>query len=211
MIYVENVFICIVAPLLITMICTDKRGRSNLIFFIAGMATCLLSAYVNTFFARFYDASIIQATVELAPVIEETMKILPLLFFLLVYEPEQWEVRSAIIFVAAGFATFENTCYLIGNGTSQLWFLIMRGFGTGTMHIVCGAIVGYGILYVWKRPWLKVPGAFGLFCIAINFHAIYNLLLSMGGVVQMVGLVIPIFTVFFGVVINKLIWSKMTM
>lgn len=42
---------------------------------------------------------------------------------------------------------------MIENGTSQLLFLLMRGFGTGAIHIVCGAVVGYGLLYVWERPW----------------------------------------------------------
>ncbi len=208
MIYIENAFICIAAPLLIAMLCADKRSRPVFIFFIAGMGMCLLSAYINTFFASYYDADIIQATVELAPVIEETMKLLPILFFLLVYEPKQRDARSAILFVAAGFATFENTCYLIENGSSQLLYLLMRGFGTGAMHIACGAIVGYGLLYVWKKPWLKVAGVFGLFCIAITFHAIYNLLLSVGGTVQTVGLLIPAFTAFAYAVITRLKRSK---
>lgn len=122
MIYIENVFICIAAPLFIAMFCTDKRNRSVFIFIIAGMGMCLLSAYINNFFASYYGADLIQATVELAPVIEETMKLLPLLFFLLVFEPKQEEAINAIIFVVVGFATFENACYLIENGTSQLFF-----------------------------------------------------------------------------------------
>ena len=169
---------------------------------------CLLSAYINTFFASYYDADLIQATVELAPTIEETMKLLPILFFLLVYEPNQKDARSAILFMAAGFATFENTCYLLENGSSQLLFLLMRGFCTGAMHIACGTIVGYGLLYVWKRPWLKVAGVFGLLCIAITFHVIYNLLLSAGGAVQTIGLLIPVITALSYAVVTGLIRSK---
>ncbi len=97
MIYIENVFICIAAPLLIAMLCADKRSRPDFVFFIAGMGMCLLSAYLNTFFASFCGADMTQATVELAPVIEETMKLLPLLFFLLVYKPKRWEARSPIL------------------------------------------------------------------------------------------------------------------
>jgi len=203
MIYIENVFICIAAPLLVAMSYADKRSRPNFIFFIAGMGMCFLSAYINTFFARYYGADIIQATVEIAPAVEETMKLLPLIFYLLVFEPKRGEARSAILFVAAGFATFENACYLIENGSSRLLFLLMRGFGAGDMHIVCGAVVGYGLLYVWKRPWLKTAGTFGLLCIAITFHAIYNLLLSVGGAVQAIGLLMPVCTVFAGIVSRK--------
>lgn len=199
MIYIENVFICIAAPLFIAAFCAEKRSRSVFVFFIAGMFMCLLSAYINTFFARLYGVDTKQATVELTPVIEETMKLLPLLFYLLVYEPKRKEARKALLFVAAGFATFENICYLIDNDSSNIMFFLMRGFGTGAMHIVCGAIVGSGLLYVWKRPWLKVSGTFGLLCIAITFHANYNLLLSVGGAAQTVGLLIPVLTAFTGV------------
>ncbi len=208
MIYIENVFICIAAPLLIAMLCAGKRNRPPFAFLLVGMGICLLSAYINTFIARLYDADIVDATVELAPMIEETMKLLPLLFFLLVFEPTRREAQSAILFVATGFATFENACYILKNDTSQLWLLLMRGFGTGAMHIVCGAIVGYGLLYVWKHPWLKAAGTLGLLCVAITFHAIYNLLLSVGGVVRMVGLLIPALTVILGVGITKLLRSK---
>lgn len=86
----------------------------------------------------------------------------------------------------------------------------MRGFGTGAMHIVCGAIVGYGLLYVWERPWLKVADTFGLLCIAITFHAIYNLLLSVGGAVQTIGLLIPAFAVVAGIGTAKLLRSKLS-
>lgn len=210
MIYIENVFICIAAPILIAMLCSDKRIRLDFVFFILGMTMCLLSAYINTFFASYYDADLTQATVELAPVIEETMKLLPVLFLLLVFEPKRKEAQNAILFVAAGFATFENVCYLIENGSSQLMFLLMRGFGTGAMHIVCGAVVGQGLLYVWKLPWLKVAGTFGLLCISITFHAIYILLISVGGVVQTVGLLIPVLTAFSGVHITGFLRSKLT-
>ena len=209
MIYIENVLICFAAPLLIAMLCAEKRSRPVFVFLLAGMGMCLLSAYINTFFARLYGVGVVDATVELAPVTEEIMKLLPLLFFLLVFEPKRQEAQSAILFVAAGFATFENACYLIENGASQLWFLLMRGFGTGAMHIVCGAIVGYGLLYVWKRPWLKAAGTFGLLCIAITFHAIFNLLLSVGGAALTVGLLIPVLTVFSGIGITKLLRPKL--
>ena len=209
MIYIENVFICIAAPLLVAMLCTEKRSRPVFVFMLVGMSMCLLSAYINTFIARLYGAGIVDAAVELAPVIEETMKLLPPLFFLLVFEPKRREAQSAIIFVAAGFATFENACYLIEHGASQLWFLLMRGFGTGAMHIVCGAIVGYGLLYVWKRPWLKAAGTFGLLCVAITYHAIFNLLLSVGVFAQTVGLLIPVLTVLSGIGINKLLRPKL--
>ena len=42
----------------------------------------------------------------------------------------------------ASFATFENVCYLTQNGAGQFVYLLIRGFGTGAMHIVCGSVYG---------------------------------------------------------------------
>ena len=83
MTYIENVFACIAAPLLVAALCAGKKQLRPFIFSLAGMLACLLSAYVNTFFAAMLDATALDATAEIAPVVEEVMKFLPLLFFLL--------------------------------------------------------------------------------------------------------------------------------
>ena len=54
---------------------------------------CLLSAYINTFLAAVCQADALAATAEIAPVVEETMKLLPLVFYLLVFEPEEIKSR----------------------------------------------------------------------------------------------------------------------
>lgn len=109
------------------------------------MGACLLSAYLNTFFARLYQADAVNAATQIAPVVEEIMKLLPQLFFLAVFEPTFARFRLAAVIVAASFATFENICYLTQNGADQILFLLIRGFGTGAMHVVCGNVYG-GVL-----------------------------------------------------------------
>ncbi|MEG0765368.1 MAG: PrsW family glutamic-type intramembrane protease [Pseudoflavonifractor sp.] len=203
MTYIENIFVCMAAPLLVGAICAGRRYGRSFVFVGAGMFACLISAYLNTFFAGIYGADGLTAAVEIAPVVEEILKLLPLLFYLLVFEPRQRDARMAIITVGASFATFENVCYLVENGASQLSFLFIRGFGAGAMHIVCGAIVGYGLVYTWKNHWLRVAGTLGLLCAAITYHAIYNLLISMGGGMHIVGSLFPILTALAGLTAAK--------
>ena len=198
MTYIENVFVCIAAPLLIAAFCMGRKYLRFFLFALAGMGACLAAAYVNTFFAAVYGASPFSATAEIAPVVEEVMKLLPMLFYLLVFEPEPQRIRPAVLTVAAGFATFENICYLIQHGAEQLGFLLIRGFGTGAMHIVCGAIVGYGLTYVWRRGWLKAAGTCGLLGAAVIFHGIYNLLIAYGGHVQYAAYALPVVAVILG-------------
>ncbi|MEG2393912.1 MAG: PrsW family glutamic-type intramembrane protease [Ruthenibacterium sp.] len=148
MTYIENILICLTAPLLVGALFAGTRYRRSLLLISVGYAVCLLAAYINSFFAGLYGADMVTAAVEIAPVVEEVIKLLPLLFYLLIFEPEQKDVRMAIITIGASFATFENVCYLTENGASQLSYILIRGFGTGSMHIICGVIVGYGLLYV---------------------------------------------------------------
>ena len=207
MIYIENVFVCLAAPLLVAALCMGRKYLRFFLFAFAGMGACLAAAYVNTFFAARYGAAAFFFSFLFAPVVEEVLKFLPLLFYLLVFEPEPERIRPAVLTVAAGFATFENICYLIQHGAEHLGFLLIRGFGTGAMHIVCGAIVGYGLAYVWRRGWLKVAGTCGLLGAAVIFHGIYNLLIAYGGWVQYVACALPVLAVALGKTAGRVLSS----
>ena len=192
MTYIENVFICMASPLLIAALCMGKRQTKFFLFCLAGMGACLLSAYINTFFAAHYPAENHAATADIAPEVEEVKKQLPLLYYLLVFEPKAEQIRITAVMVALSFATFENICYLIQNGAGHFSFIFFRGIGTGAMHVICGAIVGGGLAYVWQRTWLKIAGTCGLLGAAITFHALYNLLIAYGGAVQYTAYLLPV-------------------
>ena len=191
MTYIENIFLCVVSPLLVAALCMGRRQLRLFLFGIAGMGVCLLSAYINTFLAAVCGADALAATVEIAPVVEEVMKLLPLAFYLLVFEPESGKIKPAAVTVALAFATFENVCYLIQNGADRFSFIFFRGFGTGAMHVLCGLIVGGGLAYAWQRTWLKIAGICGLLGATITLHAIYNLLIAYGGVAQYIAYALP--------------------
>lgn len=192
MTYIENIFLCMASPLLVAALCMGRRQLRFFLFCIAGMGVCLLSAYINTFLAAVCQADALAATAEIAPVVEEIMKLLPLVFYLLVFEPEGDKIKAAAITIALAFATFENVCYLIQNGAGHFSFIFFRGIGTGAMHVICGAIVGGGLAYVWRRTWLKIAGTCGLLGAAITFHAIYNLLIAYGGAAQYIAYLLPV-------------------
>lgn len=198
MTYIENVLVCIAAPLFITMLCVGRKYRAAFVFCFAGMLVCLLSAYLNTFFTILYQADTMNAATQIAPVVEEIMKLLPLLFFLIVFEPDLQRFRLAAMLVAASFATFENICYLAENGAGQMLFLLIRGFGTGAMHVVCGSAYSEGLRFVWHDRLLRSVCIPGILCVTIIYHAIYNLLVSAGGSVQVIGYCIPLFTLAVG-------------
>ncbi len=192
--YIENIYVCLAAPLLISAICMRGKGRKMVLFLLAGMTVCLLSSYISTFLAAVQGMDRLSASLELTPIIEEMMKFLPVLFFLLVFEPEKHEITDSILMTALGFATFENACYLTNNGAERILHLLIRGFSTGAMHIVCGFLLAIGLLYLWNRLWLRVAGTVGLLVIAMTFHGVFNILVSQTGLAAIIGYLIPLLT-----------------
>lgn len=140
---------------------------------------------------------------EITPVVEETVKLLPLLFFLVVFEASAAEGANIIFNIAVGFATFENICYLLENGTENLSHLIIRGFSAGAMHITCAFIIGYGLKVFRQSAVLKTAGIFGILCVTITFHAIFNMLMKTDGILLHLGYTIPIIFVSLMLLLKK--------
>ena len=100
MTYIENIFLCLALPLILSLFFMKGRVRRYALFLTVGMAVCLLSAYVNSFFMGQYGVDGTVAAIEITPVCEEVMKLLPLLFFYLIFEPEPKEMPAAAIAIA---------------------------------------------------------------------------------------------------------------
>ena len=191
MIYIENIFVCLAIPLMLCMLFIGGRTRTFMLFMTAGMSVCLLSAYVNSFFMGHYGVSTTVAVIEITPVCEEVMKLFPLLFYILVFEPKVRDLPEAAIALAVGFATFENVCYLMENGAENFMFLLIRGLSAGALHILCGISIGFGLSYVFRRKWLAFTGTVGLLGACIVFHATYNLLITGDGGWRIAGYLFP--------------------
>ena len=192
--YIENVYICLIAPVLIAVLCFGGKERRNLIFLLTGMTACLLSSYISTFLAAVQGLDLLTASMEISPLVEECMKLFPVLFWLLIFEPEKTQISGCVLMLAIGFATFENVCYLTQNGADRLLHLLIRGFGAGTMHVICGAVMAIGMSLLWDRLWLRVAGTAGVLSLAVTYHGIYNILVSQPGVPALAGYLIPMAT-----------------
>ncbi|MBQ7720925.1 MAG: PrsW family intramembrane metalloprotease [Clostridia bacterium] len=190
--YIENIYICLAAPLLIAVLSLRRDSRRSLVFVLAGMTSCLCSAYISSYLAGVTGTDAAYASHEISPAVEEIMKALPVMFYLLVFEPEKKKTISGVLMVSVGFATFENVCFLTSYGTSDLLRLFIRGFGTGAMHVVCGMAVAAGMFFLWERVWLRTVGVFALLCFVINFHAVFNIFVNQSGAVFWIGSAIPL-------------------
>ncbi len=202
--YIENIYICLAAPILAACIFLRGRSRRVMIFMLAGISMCLLSSYVSTFIAAVCGAGKLTAIIEIAPTIEEVMKFLPILFYVVVFAPDNKDETAHMVMVTAvGFATFENVCYLTANGAGNLFDLAIRGFGTGMMHVVASVMMSLGMIYLWEQLWIRLIGTIGLLSLAGTFHAVYNILVTQSGYVAWIGYLIPILTAVLIVMIMK--------
>ena len=207
--YIENVFVCLAAPLPVAVLCMRGRGRRMVLFLLGGMTVCLLSSYISTFLAAVQGADLTSASLEIAPLVEELMKLIPVLFYIVVFEAGREEAFDSILMTAIGFATFENACYLTQNGAERLSHLLIRGFGTGAMHVVCGGIIAIGLFRIWNRAWLRAVGTVALAALAISYHGIYNILVFQSGAVAVTGCLIPLFTALLGLIFSKKLYPDL--
>ena len=103
---------------------------------------------------------------------------------------------------AIGFATFENVGYLLQKGSGDLMYLLLRGFGTGAMHIVCANIVIMGLVRLWGRKLIGIAGTVALLAVAMTYHGVYNILASQTGIPAYIGYCIPLVTAITGFVLR---------
>ena len=100
MIFSENVLVCMAVPLLLTLFFLRDSARQFVLYFLMGMAACLLGAYVSGFVDAATGMGVEDTAIFISPVVEETMKFLPLLFYFLMFDPVSdllcigWKIRQ---------------------------------------------------------------------------------------------------------------------
>ena len=192
MIYPENILLCSTVPLAIAVVFLHGSARRFTISFIVGMVVCLLSAYISGYIGIIAEATAEDTAVFFSPVIEESMKLLPALFYLNLYEPDESEALLCAVALGAGFATFENCCYILGAGSESLRFTLIRGFAVGVMHVVSMVAVFLGVLLARRYNTPPLAGTVGALAMSTTFHALYNLLVSEPGMTSNIGFVLPL-------------------
>lgn len=191
MVYAENVLICIAVPLAVSLHFTKGNARRMIAAFLAGMVVCILSAYIAGFFQAISGFSTEDTSIFLSPIIEECMKLLSVLFCVYVFEPSDDEVQLFAVGIGAGFATFENSCFLLSSGAHQVTYMLIRGLAVGVMHIVTMVVLAKGIQLLRIYKGFSLAGIVGVFSMSVTVHGLYNLLVSAPGVPSYIGYVMP--------------------
>ncbi len=191
MIYAENILICIAIPLIVSLLFLTGSVRKYMAAFLLGMVMCLLSAYIDGFLALATGMGENDTSIFLSPMVEELMKLLPLMFFMVLTDAKEKTLTMIAVAIGAGFATYENCCYILTSGADNIIYVLIRGFAVGIMHIV--SILALSIWFILARRLkaFSLPAVAVGVALAMNIHALYNLLVSKEGASTVIGFILP--------------------
>lgn len=173
-----NIFIAVATPFLICSFLVEKRERVHLVSILAGFTAAFLTGYVNSFFAALFGMDVATATQNVTPVVEEVMKLLPVLFFALGFAEEKRQIWAVAIEIGLGFSIMENSTYLVSYGADNLAFVIVRGLATGVLHPFCLLVSGIGACALFEEKRFALLRLFAFTCAAMMMHGMYNLLVG---------------------------------
>ncbi len=194
MIYAENILVCIAIPFLISLLFLRGETRYYVAAFLLGMGASLIAAYISGFLSLIAEMEENDTSIFISPIVEELIKVLLLLFFMVVFIPENRTLIMLAVAIGAGFATFENCCYILNYGAESLTYILIRGLAVGVMHIVSILALSIWLIFSKRLKVLSFPAVVGGMSLAMIFHALYNLLVSETGASRIIGYLIPLFT-----------------
>ena len=194
MIYSENILLCIAIPLAISLFFLRGGAKRFVITFLTGMGVCLVAAYINGYINSISAHSAEDMAVYVSPVIEEVLKFFPVLFYMYVFLPDERNLLVSSVGIGAGFATFENCCYLLSIGAEKLSFVLIRGLAVGTMHIATLTLLTAMIIIMRRHDAISIPALIAAVSMSAGMHALYNLLVSESGLSSALGYVFPFLT-----------------
>lgn len=197
MIYAENILLCISVPLLVSLLFIRGEVRRYIAAFLLGMGVCLISAYISGFLNLVTGMGENDTSIFISPVVEELMKLMPLLFFLVMFTPEYRAFTMLAVAIGAGFATFENCCYILTFGAESMTYILIRGMAVGVMHIVSILALSIWFIIAKRLKAFSFPAVTGGLALSMTFHALYNLLVSEPGISTVIGYLMPLVTTVF--------------
>ncbi len=177
MIYI--LFICMFAPLLLSLPLIKKSSRGIMIFILIGIGVALFISEINGLFLRMMNNNAAYVTTTITPVTEEIIKALPILVYAFVFTDKREKLITASFAVGIGFALFENTYILTQTSTQvTIGWAIIRGFSTALMHGICTAAIGFGMSFIRKKKKLFYCGTIALLLLSVTYHGIFNMLVQ---------------------------------
>lgn len=185
-------FICLMIP--ISMMLLIFKGHSRVLcgFLLAGMFMCVFSGEINGLVSNLNDWDTQNIAVNIAPLVEEIAKALPVIFIAFLLKPSSQKLAEYSLAIGVGFATLENICVLINSEGISLGYALLRAVGAGVMHGICTLIVGLAMKNIVEKKVVFFSGTLSALSVAVIYHSIYNMLISSRFMAA--GIILPVIT-----------------
>lgn len=203
--------ICVLPPLLLMMLIYKGSSRTILISLLIGCFMGYYSAEVSGFIKNSFQISFIPMTSTGTPLIEETLKIIPVIVFAFFFKPKSRLLLEYSFTIGVGFAIMENLNFMASglfNGV-PLYMLLFRCIMGGAIHGGNTLMVGFGVSFIHSKRKLFFTGTFALFSLAVVLHSISNMVANSGQQLAVIGVWLIETLYFAGLIfyINKSITS----
>lgn len=185
-------FVCLAIPLSMMLLLFKGQSRRVCAFLLIGMFMCVFSGEINGFVMNSAELNVQSISVNIAPLVEELAKALPIIFIVYLLKPEQQKIAEFSLAVGVGFATLENVCILINSGSISFGYAFLRAIGAGMMHGVCTLTVGLALTNIANQKLVMFSGTLAALSISVIYHSIYNMLIT--SKLMIVGAILPILT-----------------
>lgn len=152
--------------------------------FLWGIASVVIAFVISSAW-RYSHNGISWQGVWISPVVEETIKALPLL--LLISRRRIVFLAEVLIYgqmVGGGFATAENILYLTSSPHMLIGTALMRGLSTSMLHMGCTALIAslalYPLLLLFNEDkpygkYISISGGIMAFVPSVGIHTFYNM------------------------------------
>lgn len=188
--YIIMLFVCFSVPLFLMLPLFHGKSRYVIALFIAGMFMCAFAGDLNTAICNLGNFSRDFAVVNITPFVEEIIKVLPVVFVAIVFKPKQQTILECAIASSVGFATLENASMLFEVSHLSMSYVLIRAFGAGLVHAICGAGIGYAISFISVKKKLVFPLTLAALSVTMIYHSIFNILITSD--LSIIGCVFPI-------------------
>ncbi len=175
------VFSMLIPVLFLIFMLKDRQSKYILSYFCWGLFSVIFAFLLNEWAAG-GTGPVERISYNVAPIIEEALKALPLLLFF-----RNRDFRPSLIIYCAmasgiGFSVQEMLYYFTNfsaaPGLLSLFPLLVRTATTCLMHGMSTAVLGFGITITAGYKTIRVPICLGLLALSATIHSLYNILIN---------------------------------
>ena len=194
---IEAVYFGTLIPLIFLIIVIKGEYRRLIIFFAWGLTSAILVYLINILIDTYFPLDDTLMLTQLIPVVEEFIKILPVLLLLKGRRKAAgYSIVRLAMAVGIGFSILENYLYLSIAAESGLpagiFFIITRSLTACVLHGTMTALTGWAVQVIRDTGKFSFGLLAGMFILSSVIHSFYNLA-GLTESLQVLGIIIPVF------------------